>query len=255
MPMFQGLLHALRCIFVRFAALGFLTWSKCFTPLYLDLHSAPPGRGCVVWKPRSSAARRRVRLAANTKNKMVTTATTTSPKAPKRDHLVLPPRFSRRILLASSLMLLSCATAVHNGLMDNALLALLVFCSSINYWRYPIVGWRRSVDMCCACGSLAYQVFYTSRYTTSRARLCYVGTVALGGLFYSLARALNRTLGAIPGRRDLALNISSACHVALHVCGNVGNLILYDALGTNWMRWEGGGQGAAQFNAPAETEQ
>ena len=239
------------------AGLTIQTWSTCFTPLYLDLHSAAPRprvRG--VEAALVDVGRAALRsVGCQHKNKMVTTATTTSPKAPKRDHLVLPPRFSRRILLASSLMLLSCATAVHNGLMDNALLALLVFCSSINYWRYPIVGWRRSVDMCCACGSLAYQVFYTSRYTTSRARLCYVGTVALGGLFYSLARALNRTLGAIPGRRDLALNISSACHVALHVCGNVGNLILYDALGTNWMRWEGGGQGAAQFNAPAETEQ
>lgn len=189
------------------------------------------------------------RMVATTRS---ATSAAASPAA-SRDHgtreelapskrLVLPPKFSRRILLASSLMLLSFAAAAYNGLVDNASLALLVFCSSINYWRYPIVGWRRSVDMCCACGSLAYQVFYTSRHTTPQARLCYVGTVVLGGLFYSLARALNHSLGSVPGRRDLALNVSSACHVALHVCGNVGNLILYDALGTNWMRWHGGGR-------------
>ena len=175
---------------------------------------------------------------------MVTTRSSSSAAAASirgHDALVLPPRFSRRILFASSLMLPSFVIALYNGLVDNALLALLVFCSSINYWRHPILGWRRSVDMCCACGSLAYQVFHTSRRTTHSVRLCYVGTVLLGGFFYSLARALNRTLGAAPGKRDLAFNISSACHVALHVCGNLGNFILYDALGTNWMRWEGGG--------------
>lgn len=153
------------------------------------------------------------------------------------DKLVLPAKYSRRILMASSAMLLSCFSAMYNRLWDNALLALLVFSTSINYWRYPTKGPRRTFDMCCANGSLAYQVFFTSTYVTPAARACYLATCGAGGFFYGLARALNIGLGSQPGKRDLSLNISSACHVCLHMCGNIGNLILYDALGSNWFGW------------------
>ena len=67
--------------------------------------------------------------------------------------LILPRRYSRRILYACTLTLVSVASAAHNALPLNFCLAVAVFCTSINYWRHPVRGswqrgsWRRSVDM------------------------------------------------------------------------------------------------------------
>ena len=147
---------------------------------------------------------------------------------PSGGRLVLPPEYSRRILMASTLMFTSACSAWHNRLPDNCALALLVLCSSLNYWRHPVVGLRRSFDMVCAIGSLAYQCVYTSQRTTQQARRWYWATVLAGGSCYLVGRHLSFT------RR--AYNASSALHVCLHLFGNAGNLLLYDSLGANVLR-------------------
>lgn len=139
--------------------------------------------------------------------------------------LVLPPQYSRRILLASSVMSASVVSAYLNGCYDNCVLAVLVLCSSLNYWRHPTFGVRRTFDIVCANGSLAYQVFYTSQRSecSPTARIAYLATVMCGGTCYFAARHFNFRYGN--------LNVSSAFHVGLHMFGNLGNLILYDSLG------------------------
>ena len=84
-----------------------------------------------------------------------------------------------------------------------------------------------SFDIACANGSLAYQVFYTSQTAacSATARLVYLVTVLCGGACYLGARRFNHKYGD--------LNTSSALHVCLHLFGNLGNVILYDALSTN----------------------
>lgn len=145
-----------------------------------------------------------------------------------RGKLVLPPIYSRRILMASTLMCTSVASALYNRLPDNAMLAVLVLCSSVNYWRHPVLGARRYFDMVCAIGSLAYQCFYTSQRTSKPARHAYWMTVAAGGSCYLVGRYFSFS------RR--MYNVSSSLHVCLHVFGNVGNLLLYDSLGVNLLR-------------------
>ena len=122
----------------------------------------------------------------------------------------------------------SIISALYNEQYDNILLAALVLLSSINYWRHPVVGPRRTFDMICACGSLAYQCVYTSWHTSERARQIYWATVLAGGSCYFVGRYFSST------RR--AFNVSSALHCCLHVFGNVGNIILYDSLGANALR-------------------
>ena len=136
--------------------------------------------------------------------------------------LVLPPQYSQRILLASCMMTSSVVSAWINNCPDNCALAFLVLCSSLNYWRHPVYGLRRSFDMLCANGSLAYQLFYTSQFTSERGRAAYWATVAAGGLCYFLGRRFGRTGN---------FNVSSSLHCCLHLCGNIGNLLLYDSLG------------------------
>jgi hypothetical protein len=115
-----------------------------------------------------------------------------------------------------------------NECIDNCFLACLVLATSINYWRWPVFGTRRTIDMVCAIGSLAYQVLFTSRRTTQRARRAYVATVIAGSSCYLCARHFSSK------RRDF--NTSSALHVGLHVFGNLGNVLLYDSLGMDLLR-------------------
>ena len=148
-----------------------------------------------------------------------------------RELIVLPRRYAKRILLASFLMIPSGFAALWNGLMDNAFLNALVFSTSVNYWRRPTLGWRRNVDMVCATGSLAYQLLHTSRRASDQVRALYFGFVVLGGAFYLSARTLTFYYRDTWG--DTAYNVSSAAHCCLHLCGNLGNLVLYGALGVS----------------------
>eukprot|EP00322_Chrysochromulina_rotalis_P025613 CAMPEP_0115832680 /NCGR_PEP_ID=MMETSP0287-20121206/2784_1 /TAXON_ID=412157 /ORGANISM="Chrysochromulina rotalis, Strain UIO044" /LENGTH=154 /DNA_ID=CAMNT_0003286075 /DNA_START=23 /DNA_END=490 /DNA_ORIENTATION=- len=139
--------------------------------------------------------------------------------------LVLPPQYSQRILRISSLTLASIGSAIFNGLPINTGLASAVFFTSVNYWRYPVFGWRRNIDIVCACGSLMYQAVFTAFDTTPSARYAYWAAIVGGGACYAT--------GLYTGRVLHNLNISSMMHVGVHVCGNLGNLILYDSLGAN----------------------
>ena len=144
--------------------------------------------------------------------------------------LVTQPRFSRRILRVSFLSLLSVASAAYNRCHGCALCALLVFCNSVNYWRHPVFGWRRNLDMLVAGFTLMYQLALTAQLLSPAPRAAYLASVGVGVGCYATSRLLSFTYG----RKD----ISSWFHVALHVTANIGNLLLYDALGSNWLGWE-----------------
>ena len=82
--------------------------------------------------------------------------------------------------------------------------------------------------MVCACGSLGYQVFYTSTFASDAARLAYLATVVCGCSCYLVARRYSFKYGNY--------NVSSAMHCGLHLFGNLGNVLLYDSLGANYLR-------------------
>ena len=117
---------------------------------------------------------------------------------------------------------------MYNACYDNAFLAALLLCSSINYWRHPVLGVRRHFDMVCANGSLAYQCVYTSLLTSRTARLLYWATVLAGGVCYFVGRRFSS--------RHQNYNVSSLLHVCLHIFGNAGNFLLYDSLSANVLR-------------------
>lgn len=139
--------------------------------------------------------------------------------------LVLPTQYSRRILRFSTLTLFSIASALYNGLFVNATLAIVVFCTSINYWRHPLFGWRRNLDIGCVCIAFSYQISFTATHTSALARHAYYLTMFTGSVCYLASLYAGRIL------RDDATD--SLLHVCLHICGNVGNLLLYDSLGAN----------------------
>ena len=143
---------------------------------------------------------------------------------------VLPPEFSRRILTASVFGLASVASSLYNDLPDCAVCASLVVFTSLNYWRNPVYGLRRHMDMAACAGALTYQLSVAAKQADTAPRAAYLLAVAAGGSCYVFAR-----------RADLVLknkDLASRWHVALHLCGNLSNLMLYDSLGVNYCQWE-----------------
>ena len=144
----------------------------------------------------------------------------------KHGALILPPQYSARILRATALMSFSFICAISNSCWDSAALTFIVFCTSINYWRRPTLGIRRTIDMICTIFALSYQLFYSSRFASQAAQQVYYIAVACGGTCYLVGRTIFK------GNH----NVSSSLHVLLHICANIGNCILYDALGLNALR-------------------
>lgn len=133
------------------------------------------------------------------------------------------PEYTQLIFRSSFLSILSVISAWNNRCYDNFALASLVMCSSILYWRDPVDGWRRRLDMMAVNGTVLYQVFYSALFIEDIAvRAIYWCIVVSAIECYLLARYYGRVLGDF--------EVASQCHVGLHLLGNVSNLILYNSL-------------------------
>ena len=152
--------------------------------------------------------------------------------APAEQRLVLPPHISKFLFRSSVLSVASVLGAAYNERFDCMGCASLVMLTSLNYWRHPVLGLRRNLDITAAVGSLCYQVLFVAPEAPKEACFTYYGTVAAGVGCYGGARYF--TFG--PGG-DKAKRIGTMWHVGLHLWGNVGNLLLYDAVGQNRMEW------------------
>merc|ERR1712087_214272 len=139
--------------------------------------------------------------------------------------LVVPPPFSRRLLISSLQTSVSVIAAAANGIWDSCFLATLVLTTSVNYWRRPTLGWRRNVDIAVAGGSLLYQLVYSSSFADEKSRSLYRLTVVLGMACYGCSRYFTFARGDY--------NVSTIFHSGLHFFGNAGNVVLYDAIGHN----------------------
>ena len=136
--------------------------------------------------------------------------------------LIIPQPYSRRLYYSGMLSLLSVAVSLHLRMYEFTMLAAIVLLSSLNYWRYPIRGWRRNVDMVCVYGVCLYQVGVSFSLANPWCFLGYWLTLIIAGSSYGVARRYGRVLR----NPDLA----SRWHMGIHLFGNVSNLILYYGL-------------------------
>jgi hypothetical protein len=139
------------------------------------------------------------------------------------------PTFGRRMYRTSYLILLSSYSAWYNNLVVCLALSLLVFITSVMYWSNPTNGWKRKLDMTCVMVSLIYQLCYLALWLDLEAYLAYLACITLMALYYGMARYYGRVL--------LDYDMSSRYHVGVHIVGNISNLVLYDALGVNYLGW------------------
>ena len=147
---------------------------------------------------------------------------------------IYPAHLYRRLVLSAFLHgPMTVASAAANGQFASdssgcGYCAVLIMLTSVNYWRYPVVGLRRTLDMVSSVGCFCYQL-KASASTPKSACIVYCGASA--GILgcYGAARHYNFTLG----------NQTVACrwHLLVHACTGFGSLVLYDALGRNDVGW------------------
>eukprot|EP01104_Vermistella_antarctica_P004613 TRINITY_DN15032_c0_g1_i1.p1 TRINITY_DN15032_c0_g1~~TRINITY_DN15032_c0_g1_i1.p1 ORF type:complete len:203 (+),score=25.41 TRINITY_DN15032_c0_g1_i1:286-894(+) len=166
--------------------------------------------------PRRSAMKQGATSSTSTSAPSAATATTAS-TAPDAEELILPKPFNQRILVIAHFIWVSFGVAFMHELYDCAIMAILVYLTSINYWRHPVRGWRRNLDMTFATLALTHHM--TLGYIHG-APMEYAIAIGLAMLCYLLAR------------QQECKDRASALHCCLHLFGNVSNVVLYLHLAT-----------------------
>jgi hypothetical protein len=128
---------------------------------------------------------------------------------------ILEKKYSQRIYNISFLTLISFCTAFLLNHYDFVVLTLCILVNSLNYWRHPIPGIRRQIDIFCVILSFTYN---TIRSFQSLYQSYYIITIFIGILCYLFARKCK------------SQNLSSFIHCFVHIFANVANIILYIGL-------------------------
>jgi len=150
---------------------------------------------------------------------------------------VYPAHLSRRLLFSAFVHgPLTIISAAANGQFAKdssgcGYCAVLIMLTSVNYWRHPVVGIRRSLDMVSSVGCFFYQL-HASASAPVGAFITYCATSSGILSCYGMARHYNFVLGN--------KSVANTWHLMVHACTGVGSLVLYDALGRNVAGWRGG---------------
>jgi hypothetical protein len=124
-----------------------------------------------------------------------------------------PKEHSTFLWRTSWLSLVSCAYAIYQTHYHLAIVPGSVYLTSINYWRDPRKdSWRRTADIFVVYSSLAYQVLMTRNAENA---YIYYFIILLCGLSYCGSLRYNGTWAGV------------YCHSAIHILGNVSNIVLY----------------------------
>ena len=130
-----------------------------------------------------------------------------------------PKYISNRMLNSSKYLIIPTIVASYNGLLDLAILTLLLWLSSINYWYAPRLGWKRNIDILCLTCSFAYHTFCVCFELDSFFCIgCYLFGLACSGICYCIGKYFQ-----INGD----LNGDSFWHCRLHYVSIITNCFIY----------------------------
>ena len=113
---------------------------------------------------------------------------------------------------------LSVITGLSGLYYGKPILGILVCIGSIfaiNYWRNPLYGWRRNIDMLWVHMLICLHTYYV---WNSHVRLTYFLIQFNGVCFYSISWYYHK-------RNHLWVSI--LCHVGVHLCANSSLLLFY----------------------------
>ena len=118
---------------------------------------------------------------------------------------------------SAHLALLCVIFAYYQGLYDITMISALVLCCSINYWRHPTFGYRRTMDIICAQFALWYNFYLTYAFLSYQLFLIHSFGIFLFAMSYFTAIYFG-----VHGNQ----NYASFCHVMLHIIAVIFNLML-----------------------------
>ena len=129
---------------------------------------------------------------------------------------VVPKSEAKFSLSTSLLTVTSCLASARLGLFDCLATSGSILFFSINYWRRPVYGWRRNLDIINTVTCLIYQLSIC-HVVEAQVLSAYLFFTALGLGSFVVGRSL-------PGMRG------TVAHSGVHVFGNIANMILYPGL-------------------------
>ncbi len=132
---------------------------------------------------------------------------------------VVPQKHAKRLFATSFITVVSIWFSAVAGLYDLTAVASAILATSVNYWRCPTYGWRRTIDIYTVSLGLGYQLVTLVRPAPAEVQLTYAAFLSMGVLCYFMARHSHLR------RNDT--NLSTMWHAGLHLSANVGNVYLY----------------------------
>lgn len=139
---------------------------------------------------------------------------------------ILEPEYASCIYRLSFISFFSFMYALYCECYDLAAVPGGVFLTSINYWREPVYGWRRNLDMSYVACALIYQNYRAYHLLSSPSQmpalLTYYTLMCIGIMCYSLSVHLYK-------KKDIWS--STYVHCLVHLLANTANVFLYNRVG------------------------
>ena len=126
---------------------------------------------------------------------------------------------NRWLMASSHTSLFSTIYCIHHGIRWHWIYPLGVYINSINYWRYPVKGMRRNVDMAFGCSGLAVSLIYS--YWNVDDLWAYYWLTFLACFIYPISCWLHVHNYFI---------LSTIAHMMIHLFGNAGKIVLYNQI-------------------------
>ena len=157
---------------------------------------------------------------------------------------ILEPEYASCIYRISFISFLSSIYAIYCECYDLALVPGGVFLTSVNYWRNPVYGWRRNLDMSYVACALIYQNYRAYHLLLSSSSssqipglLAYYTLMGIGMGCYWLSLHLYK-------KKDIWS--STYVHCLVHLLANTANVLLYNRVNVSVVG--GGGVGVGMGN-------
>lgn len=129
--------------------------------------------------------------------------------------LILEKKYSKLIYYNSFNLLITSMFGFYKNYYINALTILSVFITSINYWKHPIKGLRRNIDIMIVCLSILYNSYYVYDCLYSH---YYINIIILGIMIYIFSVILHT---------KKYFWLSTLLHCKVHLLSNIANYLLF----------------------------
>lgn len=119
------------------------------------------------------------------------------------------------LIFTSLLYSIPCIYAYYISEYYHSFICFLTILFSVNYWRYPIAGLRRTIDICMATFSVIYTLYHIFMYITPPiSYLCYYFN-AIGILLFNFSCKLHEYGYSYWYKMHIFMHIFILCSVVL----------------------------------------